>query len=50
LKKGWREKRWQKVAKFRLGDEMRGGRYWEEEEKGVCRICENEEETCVGRM
>jgi len=45
LKKGWREKRWQRVAKFRLGDEMRGGRYWEKEEKRICRICENEEET-----
>jgi len=33
------------VAKFRLGDEMRRGRYWEEEEKRVCRMCEMEEET-----
>jgi len=45
LKKGWGERRWQRVAKFRLGDEMRGERYWEEEEKRVCRMCEMEEET-----
>lgn len=24
LKKGWRESRWQRVARFRLGNEMRG--------------------------
>ena len=39
LKKGWGESRWQRVARFRLGNEMRGGRYWEKEEKRECRIC-----------
>ena len=39
LKKGWGEDRWKRVAKFRLGNEMREARYWEEEEKRRCRIC-----------
>ena len=34
LKKGWWESRWQRVAKFRFGNGMRGGRYWEEGKKG----------------
>lgn len=39
LKKGWKEERWQRVANFRLGDGMRGSRYWEREERKVCRVC-----------
>ncbi|KMQ84472.1 hypothetical protein RF55_17685 [Lasius niger] len=36
LKKGWWESRWQRVAKFRLGNGMRESGYWKsEEEKGV---------------
>lgn len=31
LKEGIRESRWKRVARFRLGNEMREGRYWEEE-------------------
>ncbi|EZA51982.1 hypothetical protein X777_09441 [Ooceraea biroi] len=45
LKKGWGEKRWQRVARFRLGNGMRGGRYWEEEKRRECRICGEGEET-----
>jgi len=37
LKKGWGESRWQRVARFRLGNEMREGKYWEEEEKRTYR-------------
>ena len=33
------------MARFRLGSEMRGGRYWEEEEDRICRICGGGEET-----
>jgi len=33
LKRGWKEERWQRVARFRLGDGMREGRYWEGEEE-----------------
>lgn len=39
LKKGWGESRWQRIAKFRLGDGIKEGKYWEEEEGRKCRIC-----------
>lgn len=42
LKKGWSEVRWRRVARFRLGNEMRESRYWKEEEKRRCKICRNE--------
>ncbi|KMQ91217.1 hypothetical protein RF55_8945 [Lasius niger] len=45
LKKGWGENRWGRVARFRLGSEMLGNRYWEAEEKITCRICGGETET-----
>ncbi|EZA50331.1 hypothetical protein X777_11275 [Ooceraea biroi] len=34
LKKGWK-----RIARFRLGNEVRDGNYWEEEEKRRCRLC-----------
>lgn len=34
-----------RVIRFRLGNEMRGGRYWEDVENKVCRVCGGEEET-----
>lgn len=39
--------RWRRMAKFRLGNGIRGGKYWEEEEeeKRRCRLCGAEEET-----
>ena len=45
LKKGWTEDKWSRVARYRLGNEMREGWYWEREEKRRCRICEGEEES-----
>lgn len=47
LKKGWGENRWRRVARFRLGckEGMRGGRYWEGQEKVSCRLCGGEKET-----
>jgi len=39
LEKGWGENRWRRVARFRLGNEMREGKYWEGEERRSCRIC-----------
>jgi len=45
LKEKWKEERMIRVARFRLGNEMREGKYWEEEEKRRCRICGWEEET-----
>lgn len=37
LKEGMGKSRWKRVARFRLGNEMREGRYWEEEKR--CRLC-----------
>ncbi|KYN09398.1 hypothetical protein ALC57_18503, partial [Trachymyrmex cornetzi] len=34
-----------RVARFRLGNEMKEGRYWEEEEERKCRLCGSEWET-----
>lgn len=45
LKKGWTEKRWSRITRFRLGNEIKESRYWEKEENRKCRICEEEEET-----
>lgn len=39
------KERWQRVAKFRLGDEINGNKYWEREEKRRCRICLGKEES-----
>lgn len=33
------------MAKFKLGNEMKGGRYWEGKEKKRCKICNGEKET-----
>ena len=44
LKKGWEESRWKRIARFRLGNEMRGNRYWEKEERIMCRVCGGERE------
>lgn len=44
LKKGWSKVRWRRVARFRMGNEMRESRYWEDEEKRKCRLCGNERE------
>jgi len=45
LKKGWEENRWRRIVRFKLGNETKEGRYWEEEDKRFCRLCEREEET-----
>lgn len=45
LKRDWKDERKQRVAKFRLGDGMRGGRYWEEKGGRRCRVCGMEEKT-----
>lgn len=33
LKNDWRENRWRRVVRFRLGNEVMGSRYWEDKEK-----------------
>lgn len=45
LKKELGESRWQRVARYRLGGGMRGGKYWMAEEKRKCRVCGVGEET-----
>lgn len=45
LKKDWAESRWQRVARYRLTNGIKRGKYWEEEEKRVCRLCKVKEET-----
>lgn len=45
LQKGIGESRWRRIIRFRLGNEIREGKYWEEEEKRRCRICEIRRET-----
>lgn len=36
---GGGESRRSKIARFRLGSEVRKSRYWEEEERRMCRLC-----------
>lgn len=45
LKKGWRENRWRRIARFRLGSEIRENRYWEKEENKLCKMCGGEVES-----
>lgn len=45
MKKEWNEVRWKRVARFRLGDGLRGSRYWEKEESRRCRVCSWGEKT-----
>lgn len=45
LKKGWGENRWKRVARFRLGSEIKEGWYWKKEEGRKCRLCGGREET-----
>lgn len=45
LKKELGKSRWKRVAKFRLGNEMKGEWYWGKEEKQQCRMCGGRVET-----
>lgn len=38
------ESKWKRVARFRLRNEMRKGRYWKEEKERICRCCGKETE------
>lgn len=48
LKKGWGEARWQRVARFRLGYEIKERWYWKKEEERKNRMCgyKREKERC----
>ncbi|CAD6237894.1 GSCOCG00012500001-RA-CDS, partial [Cotesia congregata] len=39
LKKDWGEERWGRIARFRLGDYLKGYRYWEEKESRLYNVC-----------
>lgn len=39
LKKERKEDKWRMVARFRLGNEMKEGLYWREEEDRRCKRC-----------
>lgn len=45
FKKGWEESRWKRMVRFRLGNEMREGRYWRNEEERKCTLCGGEGES-----
>ena len=45
LEAGWGEERYGRIARYRLGNEMKGGWYWEKQEERRCRMCGGEEET-----
>lgn len=49
LKKDWKEERWQRMARYILGEEMRGNKYLEREENRKCRVCW-EGGTCLGGL
>jgi len=44
---GLGEGRWKRIARWKMGNEVREGRYWEEPEKRICRLCGGEEESWV---
>lgn len=35
------------IARYRCGNEMKGGQHWEDEEERKCRICRKEEEETI---
>lgn len=39
LERWWVESRWRRVMRFGMGNKMGERRYWEEEEKSMCRMC-----------
>jgi len=45
LKMGWAESRWRRIARYRLGEGVKEGKYWMREEERICRMCWREEET-----
>ena len=39
LEKGWKEEKWARIARFRLGNGVKEAKYWKEVEKKKCRKC-----------
>lgn len=50
LEKGKKEDKWRTIARFRLGNEMREGLYWREDEERICRRCGGENLGHFGKM
>lgn len=46
LEERGKEEKMTRVARYRLGNGMRGERYWLEEGENACRVCGGEQETC----
>ncbi|CAD6216017.1 GSCOCG00011230001-RA-CDS, partial [Cotesia congregata] len=46
IKKGWSEERWSRYARFRLGDCLKGNRYWEDRDNKLCNVCGLELKSC----
>lgn len=45
LTEGWKTERTRRIARVRLGNEVRERWYWRREEERVCRVCEGEQES-----
>lgn len=39
LKKEWRGSRWRRISRFKMANEMRVEKHWEEAKKKKCRLC-----------
>lgn len=39
LKEKMRKSSWRRIARFKLGNEMRESRYWKEKKSRKCRLC-----------
>jgi len=37
--------KWKRIARWRMGNEIKEERYWEEPRKRICRLCGREEES-----
>lgn len=42
LKRGWTKARWRRIARFRIGNEVREARYWQSIDDRYCRVCAGE--------
>lgn len=41
---GKKEEKWRKIARFRMENKIRKGKYWLRKKERLCRICGEEEE------
>lgn len=43
MKKGWAESKWKRIARYRLGEEVKEETYWTREKERMCRMCGKKE-------